>query len=550
MNNNFDKYGRPMGAYPQNEQQTFTNIPDPATPKRKTATTFDMVFAAICMVLSIISVDFLFWSGAGAGISLCATLLLFVAVAYLSKKGMKVGVYSITLCILYLALSVSLVFSDGGLGKFLALSLMGLTYTVIIIDTMSLRRYRGGSIRAFKDIIYAMFALTFGRIGRTVYAISHKKDGDLVVNRKTGNVFIGFALALPVLCIVIPLLVSSDAAFEGLLDRITFDKVFEIICAIIIGAFVFVLLFGQLLFAEETQRGQRTEKAPKGIETTILGSFLGVISLSYVLYLFSQLAYFFSGFSGLLPEGFTNAQYARRGFFEMTAVCAINLLIVFFVSLLSRKKEGNAPLPVRLLSTFLCVFSLLLIATSLSKMIMYIDTYGMTRLRIYTSVFMVFLAVVFFAVIVRLFVRRMPYMKAALIAGAVLVSLMCFFDIDGVIAKYNVCAYLDGRLDTVDMNALDNLSSDAVVPYVFELIDDDNEDTAAEAKRILSSYAEEMFYIDLDEKTKDPCIKEEAYDFRRYNIPEYKARKMLLEKFDEYYIERYPRFDIEAAEEY
>ena len=44
---------------------------------------------------------------------------------------------------------------------------------------------------------------------------------------------------------------------------------------------------------------------------------LGMISLVYVLYLVSQLAYFSGGFSGILPKGYTMAEYARRGFFEM-----------------------------------------------------------------------------------------------------------------------------------------------------------------------------------------------------------------------------------------
>ncbi len=549
MNNGFDQYGRPM---------YFTEAPNAEPPRqtyaprvRKTCDTRDMVFVLICLVVSIFTMDFLFWAGAGIGISLCASAILAVTLGYLSKKGMRINAYSIILCILYLSLAVSLSFSDGGLAKFIAFVLMAVTYTEIILETMSVRRFDGGSFRSVSDIFYALFALTFGKIGKTLYATSHKKDGGLIISRKTGSIFIGIAFALPVLCIIIPLLASSDAAFDGLLDKITMNAVFEIIGAIIIGAFFFILWFGQILNVGDVKREKEPEKAErKGIEPTIIASFLSVISIAYMLYIFSQLAYFFDAFAGFLPEGFTLSEYARRGFFEMGAICAINLFLVFLSMIVTRKREGRVSMAVRFPASFLCVFSMLLIATSLSKMILYINSYGMTRLRIYTSVFMIFLAVVFIAVILRLYVKKMPYMKAAIVAASLLVALMCFVDVDGVIAKYNVEAYLDGRLDTVDMKALDDLSSDAVVPYVFELIDDDNADTAKEAKRILSSYAEEMFVIDLDEKTKDPCIIEEAYDFRRYNVREYKARELLLRRFDDYYVERYPRFDIGVAEEY
>ena len=464
---------------------------------------------------------------------------------------MRAKAYSVILCLVYLALSASLSFSDGGLAKFIAFVLMAVTYTEIILEGMSLRRFDGGSFRSVADILYALFALTFGKIGRTLYATSHKKDGELIISRKTGSIFIGIAFALPVLCIIIPLLASSDAAFDGLLDKITMKAVFEIIGAIIIGAFFFILWFGQILNAGDVKREKAVEKAErKGVEPTVIASFLSVISIAYMLYIFSQLAYFFDAFAGFLPEGFTLSEYARRGFFEMGAICAINLFLVFLAMIITRKRDGKVSMAVRFPASFLCVFSMLLIATSLSKMILYINSYGMTRLRIYTSVFMIFLAVVFASVVLRLYIKKMPYMKAAIVAASLLVSLMCFVDVDGVIAKYNVEAYLDGRLETVDMNALGELSSAAVVPYVFELIDDEHENTSVAAKRLLSEYAEKMFDIGYDEKAKESFIKDSSYDFRRYNIPEYKAREILLENFDQYYTERYPRFDIEAAEGY
>ena len=539
MNNNFDQYGRPIRYYGEPPK---AQIPvPPIQPEiKKTASARDMVFALICLVVSIVSVDFLLWAGAGIGISVCAALILLVSIVFLAGKGMKISFYSIVLSALYLSLSASLTFSDGGFLKFLALFLMATTYTVILIDTMSLRRFEGGTYKSVGDICYAFFALTFGKIGKTWYAVFHKKDGELIINRKTGSVFIGFALALPVLCVIIPLLASGDAAFEGLIAKITFKKIWEIIGAIVLGAFLFLLWFGQIFSSADAKR-ERAEEKPdrRGLEPTILSSFLAVISMAYLLYLFSQLAYFFNGFSGLLPEGFTNAEYARRGFFEMFAVCALNLIFVFVVMIVCRRKNGRAAVSVRILSAFLCVFSLVLIATSLSKMILYIDTYGMTRLRIFTSVFMVFLAVVFVSVMVRLFVKKMPYMKVALCSAAILVSLMCFFDVDGFIAKYNVRSYLDGRLDTIDVLALRSLSSDAVVPYLFELLEDENEDVVYKAKEALTDHAQDMFIIVHDHTNEKHSVKKEAYDFRRYNIHEYRARKMLMERFDEYYVEMF-----------
>lgn len=117
-----------------------------------------------------------------------------------------------------------------------------------------------------------------------------------------------------------------------------------------------------------------------------LNTFLGVVAFCYLLYLVSQLAYFFSAFEGILPEGYTQAEYARRGFFEMSALCSINLLMVL-VSIGQVRRNPEVPRLTRFLCLFILVFSLVLAACSASKMGLYIGVYGLTRLRVLTSLF-------------------------------------------------------------------------------------------------------------------------------------------------------------------
>ncbi len=213
----------------------------------------------------------------------------------------------------------------------------------------------------------------------------------------------------------------------------------------------------------------------------------------------------------------------------MATVCLINLGMVMAVLLMVRKKEGKEPLSARLFSLFLCVFSLLLIATAMSKMFLYIDSFGMTRLRILTSVFMVFLAVVFCAVGVRLFVRKLPYMKIALVAAVLLTAVMGFADLDRVVAKYNVEAYLSGTLDSIDMDALYMLHSDSIVPYVWRLTEDANEQVRDDAYEILYDRLWDHGLAEYDNTLRNVKLIDVAYDWRGYNIPEYEAFCLLKE---------------------
>ena len=119
----------------------------------------------------------------------------------------------------------------------------------------------------------------------------------------------------------------------------------------------------------------------------------------------------------------------------------------------------------RILCLILGAVTLFLVATAVAKMVMYIDSYGLTRLRVLTTVVMVFLAVTTVVVSLWLMVPKIPYMKWIVIAGLLIGAVTAWADVDTVVAAYNVRAYQAGQLQTVDINHLCSLS-DGAVPYI------------------------------------------------------------------------------------
>ena len=110
---------------------------------------------------------------------------------------------------------------------------------------------------------------------------------------------------------------------------------------------------------------------------------------------FPSLSYFTGAFSNILPDGFSYSSYAREGFFQLCAVTVINALVILCGDVFCRRREGRTHASVRSFITVLCVFTLGLIATAVSKMAMYIGIYGLTKLRVYTTWFMALLALLF-----------------------------------------------------------------------------------------------------------------------------------------------------------
>ena len=110
----------------------------------------------------------------------------------------------------------------------------------------------------------------------------------------------------------------------------------------------------------------------------------------------------------------TYAEYARRGFFELCTVAGINLAVItvahFIIKQEAGKSDGKdqetkqkAPKTLRAEFAVLCLFTMMLIATAVSKMAMYISYYGLTQLRVYTAWFMLLLFIVFIVVGLRQF---------------------------------------------------------------------------------------------------------------------------------------------------
>ncbi len=150
----------------------------------------------------------------------------------------------------------------------------------------------------------------------------------------------------------------------------------------------------------------------------------------------------------------------------------------------------------------ICVFTLALIATAISKMGMYISYYGLTRLRIYTSWFMILLLLLFVIVLLRQF-KSFQGTKIAVISCICLFIALCYSNVDGLIAKYNIDRYQAGTLETLDISAFYELS-DGAVPYMYELyLDTEDPVIKAELKEVIKwplhgSYADHGSFRDFD----------------------------------------------------
>lgn len=436
-------------------------------PKRR-AQKRDLALAGTLLGLCLLLWDALCWAG-GLGLAEALALagLLPATLIYLKNRPGRMTGYGRVCAALYLLGAVSLFLSGDRSLKILTVCAMVPLYLIVLLERLGLRTGLGLQHR-LHDLSAVGFSMSLGRAGVGVWALTHCGEADSKQRKRIGAVLIGLFCAIPVLGILVPLLISSDAAFEGMVERMDWDLGRRALVTLCFGSLAALLLFSRLFTSD---KGPRVLPGftRKGIEPAAVAAFLGVIGAVYLLYLLAQFAYFTDAFRGLLPKGFTVAKYARRGFFEMCGIVAINLcLIVLALSVCRKDAEERIPGAVRGLALFLCFFSLVLVATALSKMILYMGSFGLTRLRLTTSVFMVFLGLIVAAEGLRLFVKKLPVAQLAVTLGAVILIGLSVANVDGIVARYNVDAWKSGKLDSLDVEMICDLG-DGAVPVLAEL---------------------------------------------------------------------------------
>lgn len=442
-----------------------------APPKEKFAIDkSDLIFAGCILVSTLFGVIAGLWGGFRLGYSAAFALNFILMSAYLIRKKQTPSVFGAVCGALSLAAAAVFAVTSNEIVRFCCVP-GGAVLSLFWFLSLGGRKTPAGETGLAAMLLSGLLDAP-GHLPQTLRGLFTSEKGGM---KKTSRMLLGILCAVPVLCAVIPLLIHSDAAFEGMVRR--FFKDLGTVAAQVLLTVGLTPLILSLAFTLR-KKDARPGPAPqiKGLPTEFLAAFFGALSLVYVFYLGSQLAYFFDAFRGILPEGydFSYAEYARRGFFELTAVAGINLLLLYAAILLARKKEDRLPGALKGLGAFISLFTLLLIGTALAKMALYIENYGMTVLRLGTSVFMAFMAIVFFAALVRLFVPGAKILPTAVIAAALALIALGLGNVNRITAAYNYNAYVSSKLPTVDAAYLGTLVPESV-PYLVKLAQDETQ---------------------------------------------------------------------------
>jgi Domain of unknown function (DUF4153) len=189
---------------------------------------------------------------------------------------------------------------------------------------------------------------------------------------------------------------------------------------------------------------------------------LALLDVLFAVFVAVQLTVLFGGRGYVLgPGGPSYAEYARGGFWQLTTATLLTLAVVAVVAQWAARETPADRMLIRVLVGALSMLTLVIVASALRRMGLYVGAYGFTRVRLVAFAGEVVLGGLFVLVLAAGVRLRAPWLPAAAVATGVVALLgLVALNPDGYIARTVIARYHhDGHLDAAYLSVL---SADAV----------------------------------------------------------------------------------------
>lgn len=280
------------------------------------------------------------------------------------------------------------------------------------------------------------------------------------------KILLGVVISIPFLFIILNLLSAADAQFGRIITSLPHllsfrgDYIFRLVIVLVFTCsfFGFMQVLLQSKFQIVDRKGSDKAFVLDGIITLTV---LLLIDIVYVLFVVVQFKYFFSGSLG---DGYTYAEYARRGFFELLFVTMINLTITTGVIYFTNNVPGFLKKAIQLALTILVLSSGVLLTSAFMRMKMYEDAYGFTFLRVLVHSFMIFLIVIFAYTLVKIWLEKLSLFHFYFIAALIYYSGINIVNVDKIVIDQNIARFEE--TGKIDIGYLSDLSSSGVLGLI------------------------------------------------------------------------------------
>jgi hypothetical protein len=426
--------------------------------------------------------DFLFWQhSAGINFAIFALLCLAGGFLVLVLNGFQPSMKALLLLVPVLFFAVMTFVRQEPLSLFVAFG-----FTLALMGMLA-STYLGGrwAWYSLSDYVVNYFNLGISMLARPVIFFSEnrkqvaEKSETATAGTREGwkrfwAIARGVLIAIPIIAIFAALLSSADLVFAQRMQ--SFIKLFRLenlpqyifrCIYILIGAYA---LAGTILHAARKSRDEKLIGIDKPLIPAFLGFTEAAVVLGAVVLLFASFAivqfqYFFGGQTNIGIQGYTYAEYARRGFGELLAVAFFSLLLFLGLTTVVKRQGQTQRWVFSGLGLGMVALVGVMLVSAFQRLVLYETAYGFSRLRTYTHIFLIWLGVLLAVVIVLDVLRKeRAFALAVLLAALGFGVTLNLLNVDAFIVRQNVARAAAGS--GLDVATLAWLSPDSVPALV------------------------------------------------------------------------------------
>ena len=276
------------------------------------------------------------------------------------------------------------------------------------------------------------------------------------------HVIIGIMISVCILILTLPALLSADFIFDDVIKKILNFDLHNVISVLLIFTFLLLASFCGIKFLN-MKKSEVIVKASTKYSDIIAITAFSIISIVYSLFSIIQIfGLFFNKMQ--LPQGESFSDYARHGFFQLLYVAAVNLLVI----VISFYKFNKNKL-IDVLLTIISINTYIMLASSVYRLLLYIDWYQLTKLRLYAFWGMVLIFFILSGALISIYFKKFKFITYAFISLVSLWTVFSFMKPEYIIAKYNLSTE---KITYVDIGYLSRFSADAAEPLVEKIVKD------------------------------------------------------------------------------
>lgn len=421
-------------------------LPGQSEQKPFVITLADRIYSIVFLLVGYIYVRGGFPGFEGWTFGHFSLLYCVVVLSYFYFKGIRPEKYSWFWLAALLALGLSFtLFENKSLLDFdvLALHILAL-YWPLCAGGVSLRN--GTSSLLIFDLVNAGAILPFGNFLALLRCMLSGWKRKAREGKRVLTVLLGVLILVFLLLLVLPLLMQADEGFEAALSSLSrllsgweFHLDIFIVMSIPVSFYLFGFVYGcankrhadHISPDNLADVGKEARIVPNEALYIALGGLCGV----YAVFIAFQFRELFSAFLGRLAGAETYSASAREGFFDLCKVAALNGAVLLCANLFAKTERGKSR-TLRILNAATAALTLLLLASAVRKMLLYIEVYGLTPKRVLTTAFMAMLGVLFGGMIVWQ-KKDFNLIRLTVTFAAVLFCALALCDLDKLIAAYN-----------------------------------------------------------------------------------------------------------------